>query len=765
MIPKRWLDRCLQFGLMGLVGSVGAIVPFSTTTFAQVVADPSIGTIVTPNGITFEITNGTTVGGNLFHSFSRFDVPTGGVASFLNNPNIANVFSRVTGGTPSQIDGIVRSTGTANLFLMNPSGIIFGQNARLDVGGSFVVTTANAIQFGDRGFFSAPIAEPPSQLLTIDPSAMVFNQTNIAPIQSNSPNLGIQEGKSLLLIGGDVNLNNSFLYVNYVEGGRVELGGLAAPGKVDLITDVSIFYLSFSSNVLRADVSLKNNSSVDVTTGGGGSIAVNARNLTLENSRLIAGINGGYGSINSVAGDIDINATDDVTLTDQSRISNHVFENNIGTSGNIDIQTQRLVVRDSQIGSSVFGLGKAGNLVVYAFDSVILSGEERGPGGLLVQIENTGIGQGGSLFLETSHLSISDGSKIQVASFGNGNAGSLFIHSNDIDVFETAVPNVYSTSIDADNAQGINAGNVASGNGGDLTIETERLRVSGGASISASVDGTGNAGNLRVHATDFIELSGDGGENGGPGGILAQVNPGAAGHGGNLTVETKRLSVSDGSKIQVSTFGDGDAGNLFIKASEIDVFNAFGVDRFFSTSINADVGRDSRFPGVPRGNGGDLMIETGRLSIRNGGEVSASTYGTGNAGNLRVRASDFIELSGDSGEIGGPGGLLSQVNPGATGRGGSLIVETRRLSVSDGSKVQVSTFGDGDAGNLFIKASEIDVFNTPGVDRFFSTSINADVAKDSRSSGVPKGNGGDLTIETGRLSIRSGTEVTVDTSG
>lgn len=168
--------QCWQIAI-AMMGSLGTIAAFPTFTSAQVVADPSIGTVVTPNGTTFQITGGTVAGSrNLFHSFSRFDVPTGGVASFLNSLNIVNIFSRVTGGTSSQIDGIIRAGGTANLFLINPNGMVFGQNARLDVGGSFVATTANAIQFGDRGVFSAFLSAPPSQLLTVDPSALLFNK-------------------------------------------------------------------------------------------------------------------------------------------------------------------------------------------------------------------------------------------------------------------------------------------------------------------------------------------------------------------------------------------------------------------------------------------------------------------------------------------------------------------------------------------------------------------------------------------------------------
>ena len=127
--------------------------------------------IVTPNGSTLNITGGTQAGNNLFHSFGEFSVPIGGTAFFNNSVLIQNIISRVTGGAISNIDGLIRANGIANLFFINPSGIAFGPNASLNVGGSFVASTANALQFGNLGFFSATDKNIPSPLLTINPSA------------------------------------------------------------------------------------------------------------------------------------------------------------------------------------------------------------------------------------------------------------------------------------------------------------------------------------------------------------------------------------------------------------------------------------------------------------------------------------------------------------------------------------------------------------------------------------------------------------------
>ena len=139
-------------------------------------------------------------GANLFHSFSKFNLSEGQIANFLTNPNIQNILGRISGADVSIINGLISvSGGNSNLFLMNPAGIVFGQNARLNVPGSFFATTATNIGFGDRWFNAAGIND--YKALQGNPTQFNFNNSQVGIIV-NAGNLAVGSGQNLTLLGG-----------------------------------------------------------------------------------------------------------------------------------------------------------------------------------------------------------------------------------------------------------------------------------------------------------------------------------------------------------------------------------------------------------------------------------------------------------------------------------------------------------------------------------------------------------------------------------
>lgn len=730
-MTRSWCDWRWQLKLGGWVACVGVVVGGGDRAYAQVTADPSLGTTVTVNGDTFEITNGTTVGDkNLFHSFSNFSIPNGGTAHFINAPTITNVLARVTGGSPSDIQGLIRAEGNANLFLMNPNGILFGPNAQLDLGGSFVATTANAIQFPDGAEFAqnSPVAANNS-LLSVNPSAFLFNQIAAQPI-INQSRLGllVPVGKSLLLLGGNIGLATGKLFA---PGGRIELSSVAGVGAVGLNVDEGILRLGFSDDIVRGDISLTEQSEVDVRAGSGGDIAINSRNLkVLAASRVRAGILPGLGSLDNQAGDININATGEITLADElTSISNVVQQGAIGNGGNINFVTRSLSLFDgAQLVTTTFGKGNAGNLQIDASDDVAIAGVSKSNGSLssslFSSVQAGAIGTGGNIEIKTGSLSVTDGAQIITLTAGAGDAGDIQIKARDNITFARVRGNGLAsgalTRVDS-NAQGT---------GGNINIEAGTLSVTDGARLSASTFGIGSAGNVHISTRDAVILAGvylfpfRGLNIPYLSAIDSVVGIGAAGNGGNISIQTNSFSLSDGAALSTETFGQGNAGKIFLQAN-----NSVSLSNLGTIFANVQSGAE--------GNGGNIDIQTQTLSLTSGSAIAVAVIGQqgeilggkGNGGTIRVNASDSVSITGVSffrfpvlvvnlanpsvslQTEGFSSGLFASTQVGASGQGGNIVVNTPTFRIADGAVINAQTFNPSTGGSITINANNFEATN------------------------------------------------------
>ncbi len=687
-----------RFHVFWIAGSL-SLFSIGTISHAQAQSIQIDGTTpTTPGRCTGSCTieGGLQRGSNLFHSFSQFNVDSGATVRF-RDPGVTNILSRVTGTNRSDILGKLGVLGgNANLFLINPHGIIFGPNASLDVRGSFVATTANAIQFGDQGFFSASTSEVP--LLTVNPSAFFYQSAN-GSIENNSvapagvkpavvenpldledaSGLRVPDGRSLLLVGGDVTLSGEVTLSEDVTlrrgglnafGGRVELGGLAEPGAVGLTVDGNSLRLNFPDSVPRADVLLTNGAGVDVTGAGGGSIAINARNLDISGySQLLAGIGRGLGSVGTQAGDITLNATEAVTVTN-SQVLNRVRSTATGNGGNVSITARELSLRDgSALSATTFGQGNAGNIFVQVSDAVSLESAS-----FFSNVETDAIGNGGNVSITARELSLRDESELGANIFGQGNAGSIFVQVSD------------AVSLASDSKIDSTVGPGAVGDGGEVDIRAQSLSLTGGAQLAATVfraneglpGGRGNGGNILVNASDAVNLSGTSKMTGLSSGLFAATEGEAIGPAGNITVNTDAFRIANGAVVNAQTLNQSNGGNISINATTFEAVN--------------------------------------------GGQITTTTDSSGDAGDITVNSTDSLTLSGSDptfadrraqfgdrvqNEAPGSSGLFAGTRANSTGLGGNIEIVTGSLLVRDGAQVTVGSLGTGEAGNLEVGARSI----------------------------------------------------------
>ncbi len=733
---------------------------------AQITTDGSINTQVnSADQRNFRINGGQQVGQNLFHSFEDFSVPTNGSALFNNQANITNIIGRVTGATVSNIDGIIESQGSANLFLFNPNGIIFGPSAQLDIGGSFLASTADTIQFNDGQEFSALNTQRAPLLAINMPLGLQLGNTP-APVRVLSSRLVVNRGQSLLLAGGGIGIRSAIrqdaerdIARLIARGGRVELSALAAAGEVELTRNGGF---KTSSAPRKADIRLSG-AVIDVAGGGGGHIDFDARNIDIaDQSTLEAGIALFQGRLGAQAGDINLQATEDISIQRKSRVANGlgglpleqimevdpdapiVRPQAFGNGGDINVKANTLTIRDgSEISADNSGRGDTGNINVQVKDSVLLEREilipeeerefsgslGRDRNGITSNVNAAAIGNTGDVVIETGELTLRETSRIQSSSFGEGDAGRVIIRATDSISLEGDGNNILS-AVDLTNISEDIEG--LSGSTGGIDIETGSLIVKRAGRIESSirtggtapVSGTGSSGLVKIMA-DSILLEGesDGERNDGRprrtgSGIFSVVQPGTIGIlNPGIEIETGSLTLRDGGRIRADTFGQGVGGNVNIRAKDFVRLEGNGTNSGVGSSISSASGNE-RPPGQVLGNAGNITIETGLLSVRDGGQIRTNTFRQGNAGQVTIRARESIVFEGqdiradfpdvdDGVEIINPnlpGGVFSSTEATSTGNAGGVDIKAPALLIQNGAEVTVNHGESGQGGDINLDA-------------------------------------------------------------
>ncbi len=756
MKPYRCILRIFPFF------SLASVSLFATADAqAQLVQPNGLGTVVNtiPNpggGNTFEITGGTTVGRNLFHSFSQFSVPERSIADFRNEVNAANILARVTDGR-SDIAGMIRSTSNANLFLMNPRGIVFGPGAQLDIRGSFVATTATAIQFPAAEFSTTSTVESTNPLLSVNPSALFFNQVAAAienystasagtviarvsgsPIPVALRGLRVANGRNLLLVGGDIILDGGRL--NAVQG-RVDIAGVmgGSPGNNTVALGLDSNNNPFLSQVPiasgRANVSLSKQAQINAAFSNavlGGNVAIAARDLSLANSAIFTGTTG-----REVGGNIQLNAQS-ITLNQSRLVTSTTGE---GRSGDVRLEAQdRIsVLNGSQISNetrrlgSATQVGNAGNTVLQSGNAIILDQSS-------LSNSTAGPGQGGSIEVRTGTLMLK-GSPERIASInagttGAGDAGKILVEANSVSLEQGSL------STAAQLSQG------ELGASGNIEIRTGSLAISGDrAGLFTSNTGNKPAGDIILR-TGNLSLTHNS--------QLSSETRGA-GRGGNIEIEAKTVSVSD-SFLLATTRGAGTAGNLEIKDADAITVVRMNPDPDVLRSLEV-LSSGLFVSSVANGSTGTLSIQTRQLQVQGGARISASTTGPGQGGTLLVNASDSVELVGKAtggpfGAINSPSGLFTETF--ASGAAGSLTVTTPRLLIRDGAQISASTSATGNPGNILVTGADSVSLSNGSI----LSTVNPTAVLNLEAEQL-----GNITIQTRNLFLENKAQLSASTSG
>jgi filamentous hemagglutinin family protein len=694
--------------------SVAGLLVVELSAIAQVVPDQTLSSpsLVNTSGSTTTINGGATAGTNLFHSFSQFSIPSGSTAFFNNSPAINNIITRVTGDSLSLINGAIQANGAANLFLINPNGIIFGPNASLNIGGSFVASTANSFTFADGFQYSATNPQTVPLLAVNVPIGLQYGKV-AQPLIAIGSSLSVKSGKTLALAGGDISLDRTTLRAS---GGRIDLGGLSDSGTVGLTFNGNIPSLKFSKDVARSDASLTN-SALRVAASGGGDITINAQNINISDGILGAGLLSGTGSR---AGNITLSALDQITVTG-SLIYNIVLDQVTGNGGDIIIAAKSLsLTKGTEIGTGLVGKGSAGdinivvdslslqkgaqlqtnnsgsgnagNINIIASDAITLDGtNDQGVSSRISSILDKGAqGKGGNISISTNSLALSSEAIIGSAAIGTGNAGDISISAKDSVVLDSGT-NIFNGSISR-----------VGGDAGDISISTKALKLNNGATVLNATVGQGNTGSISVAATDIVEVDGANPNNFST--INISTGSESSGNGGDISISTKELKLSNGGSILNGTLGQGNTGSISIAvANKVDVDGSSIYD--FGNSLSGLNSSITVFTGTESsGDGGYIDISTRSLSLTNGGLIWAGSQGKGVTGDIVINASDFVLLDGV-----GPllnGGILNNPPLGGSGGAGNIVINTKSLQINNGAAIYALQSGSQTTGNIDITATE-----------------------------------------------------------
>jgi filamentous hemagglutinin family protein len=690
----------------------------TTSSHAQITLDGSLGaggpvasgTLSDGTFTDYLITSdlGKQVGSNLFHSFGKFSIETGKSGTFTGPGTINNVIGRVTGGEMSNIDGVLRSTiDSANLFLLNPAGVLFGPNASLDIKGSFHVSTADYIRLGEDGIVHADISK--ESLLTIaPPSAFGFLSGNPASITIEESKLIVPEDTILSVVGGDVQVEGATLEA---PSGQINLASVASMGEVPVnLSDLKMDTVNSLGEVMVSDALIQ------ASGNGGGTVVIRGGQLIIDDSYVFADTEG---NMDGAPTGIDVQVAEDVVLTNETYVTTDVL--GAGDAGNIQVTANSVEVSNSTTLGSRAISGSSGNAGRMTITATEVTASDS-----YISTYTSGQGNAGAIEMEVDRLKLTDSAQIYTNAFSSssGQAGPITVTAREAITIDGYYSGLYTDTSSV-------------GNAGAINLNTDRLTLTDGARIRSAayrVSSTGDAGPITIKATEEVAASG------------SYISAYTSGHGdaGAINLDTGRLTLTDGARIRSDAYrgSTGQAGPITVTARE-----AINIDGIYS-GLNAATSSVR--------NGGAINLETKRLTLTDRAEIISAAYrgSKGHAGPITITATE---------EVAAGGSYISAYTFGQ-GDAGAINLDVDRLKLTGGAQIYTNAFSSssGQAGAISVTARE--AINIEGSSSGLYTStysvgnagaINLDTRKltltdsariDSRAYRYSTGHAGPITI-------------------
>jgi filamentous hemagglutinin family protein len=821
-------------GTPGTVTISAGKITYPAATLTQIQTDGTLPDIrsmdidATGSGTTYQITeaNGNTAGGNLFYSFSNFSIGNGDTAWFdLNSPGLANVVSRVTGGNASVIDGGLKMTNIGSnpsFFFINPAGITFNGNASVDVPGSFYASTASYLGFAD-GYRYNSNGSNTGTLSTSSPATFGFQGNETEALNIDSATLEFKPGTSAMFVGNSIAIehatisNSAEIRPSMTEAG-VDLQIVSTGSEI-----IDIELKTLSEQATGGDLTI-DDSTIDVSGNGSGSIAIRADEIVATDSYLFANNEGNVSmpqkdgiditahtlyvddtSITSDAmaagrgGNVNITADESLTLVDTGRISASNDSDASGDAGQVTVSSNAIYIQDGgNILSDAWGSGNpgsvtvnAGLLVIDGKDTLFWTGISSNTG------DETVSGDAGTVTVTAETLNLLNGGKIETSTYGTGNAGEVVVNAGQL-LIDSGQDDQYRFSSIASLA-----GVGSTGDAGSVSVTADTLNILEGGQISSSTFSSGNAGTVSVNAREFL-INGQGSE------LFTGIKSSSEydsnfslygvdrGDAGDVNVTADTLYIVNSGEISSSTFSNGDAGVVTVNADEL-VIDGQNEQSFSGITSAAQVGlmsfeivanqsgthliaydpNGNAFPGLNcsfidcaaavadanSGNAGVVKVTADTITISNGGGISTSAYAKGDAGSVDISA-NTITIDGQ----GNPTftGIASRSETGGSGDAGSVEVSaTGNLNIVNGGSIDTSTFGAGSAGDVNVQAGTLSIEGTGGIPpeslgRYYAPSGTNPTGIFSIASDSSGGQTGSINITaTDTINLTSGAQVSI----